>query len=98
MRMPTLRLFTSTIDFAPTEPLDQVAGSRLCLFGCGCGKEFLQRGRRSWWMRLLPRMRCYVCLRCGASVLRGRLRQRHVYSALYLQTMSRLRGPGGRGS
>lgn len=95
MRMPTLRLFSPPEDFAPTEPLEDTAGSgRLRLFGCGCGSEFLQRTRRSWWMRLLPRFRVYLCLRCGDTVLRSRVRQRHVYSALYLETMSRLRRRG----
>lgn len=99
MRMPTLRLFSPPADFAPTEPLGDAAGpaagsGRLRLFGCGCGSEFLQRTRRSWWMRLLPRFRVYLCLRCGHTVLRSRVRQRHVYSALYLETMSRLRRPG----
>lgn len=99
MRMPALRLF-SPPDFAPTQPLEDSAGrafaedgGRLRLFGCGCGKDFLQRSGRSSWMRLLPRFRLYLCLRCGDSVLRWRLRQRHAYSSLYLQAMSRLRRP-----
>lgn len=89
MRMPASRLFTPPADFAPTEPAIEFEGRRpsLRLFGCGCGKHFLQRASRSWWMRLLPRFRLYLCIQCGHLVLRWRIRQQHVYSALYLQAM-----------
>lgn len=59
----------------------------LRLFGCGCGRNHLQRIRRSAWMRLLPLLRLYQCLLCGRCVLRPRMRQRPGYSAAFLQDL-----------
>jgi len=98
MRIPADHSFL-TPEFAETAPLneavyldrpDAYAPPRLRLLGCGCGKGWLQRISRSWWMRLLPGFRLYLCVRCLQLVLRPRMRQRHVYSAPYLQQRSQL--------
>ena len=100
MRIPADPFFLPP-EFAETAPLNEAVyldrpdafvppEPPLRLFGCGCGKAHLQRMARSWWMRLLPGFRLYLCVRCLQLVLRPRMRQRHVYSAPYLQQRSQL--------
>ena len=102
MRIPADHLFPPP-DFAETAPLTESAyldrpdafaqpPQPLRLFGCGCGKGYLQRVARARWMRLLPGFRLYLCVRCLQQVLRPRVRQQHVYSAPYLQQRSELQG------
>jgi hypothetical protein len=79
-------------DFADTErlPASRYLGRRLdgaaplAVFGCGCGRRPLVRMPRARWMRLLPLLRLYLCLSCGARVLRPRLRQRVPYGAMFV--------------
>jgi hypothetical protein len=56
----------------------------LTFFGCGCGTKYLVRIRRAHWMRLLPLMRHYKCLRCESRILRRGLPYRTPYGAAYL--------------
>jgi hypothetical protein len=79
-------------EFAPTESLAEAAylgrtageHTPLRFMQCGCSKRALLRVSRSPWMRLLPYLRQYVCMECGARVLRLRTRQRYPYGAVYL--------------
>ena len=86
MRMPLPRPLAITPDFADTAPLTEAAylgrpagASPLCLASCGCGTEHLQRIARTWWMRAIPGLRLYLCLRCASRVLRTRLRPNAAY-------------------
>lgn len=36
---------------------------------CGCSVGCYQRVARSWWMRLLPSRRLYLCDTCGCLML-----------------------------
>lgn len=65
--------------FSPTYILDSdYLGRRnagLRLFSCSCRAGRLFRVRRSFWMRVLLRMRLYQCARCGNKVLRLKIKQ-----------------------
>jgi len=81
MRMPLPHPLPTRPDFADTAPLTEAAYlgrpvvvSPLRIGGCDCGTAHLQRIARSWWMRALPGLRLYLCLRCASRVLRTRLR------------------------
>lgn len=71
--------------FAPTKMLDTDYPGRknagLRLFRCSCAADRFTRRRRSLWMRFLPLLRLYQCVRCGAKVLRPRLHTRSAYPA-----------------
>lgn len=84
--MSGVYIHSSKADFAQTQVLSEGAylGRRLRkgglrLLRCGCARGDLVRIYRHWWMRLLPLFRQYRCLRCGARVLRWRMRQQRVY-------------------
>ena len=102
MRIPADHLFPPP-EFAETAPLNEAVyldrpdafappPSPLRLFGCGCGCGHLQRVARSWWMRLLPGFRLYLCMGCLQLVLRPHVRQRHVYSTPDLRLRSQPQG------
>ncbi|HVE54619.1 MAG TPA: hypothetical protein VNB23_14660 [Ramlibacter sp.] len=94
--MSSVYLHSRHRDFAETTRVPEVAylgrdtgRSTLRLCGCGCERPSFARIARTFWMRLVPGMRHYLCRNCGDRVFRPEIRQRHAYSAVYL--------PAGRG-
>lgn len=85
-------LHSAQSEFAPTQSLPEAAylgrvvggPSPLRFARCGCTKSGLARIARAPWMRLVPLLRHYVCVACGARVLRLRVRQRYPYGSVYL--------------
>lgn len=55
------------------------APRRVLLLACGCRAPHYARVHRSFWMRLLPLLRLYQCVHCGAKVLRTRVGNRPSY-------------------
>jgi hypothetical protein len=96
--MPLPRPLAITPDFADTAPLTEAAYlgrpasvSPLCIAGCGCGPAHLQRITRAWWMRALPGLRLYLCLRCARRVLRTRLRPNAAYFGVVFRETRQVR-------
>lgn len=89
--MPAIYLHSVRRDFADTQRVPEAAylgrrlrRSSLKLLVCGCAQPRLVRICRSAWMRPIVFLRHYLCRGCGDRVLRPKIRERAVYSAVYL--------------
>jgi hypothetical protein len=82
-------------DFQQTQVLPEpaylgrcVRPGKMMFLDCGCDHQKWLRVRRLLWMRLVPSFRFYHCLHCGARVFRPRIRQRGLYSTVYMPPRS----------